>query len=169
MSEDLHNSDNLTQTPRTNILRQRAQRGRLDLGDALDGCEEIERDLNRELTAAQATIETLLRERDEKQKLIEFQCRDWADDDTRIKAICEKHDVAREYKHGDYFKCMTTCVEELAEKLDALKVDKARLDLLQRIDIQKAIFGNWIGGGGTLRSEIDKVMGAILQTGNQTI
>ena len=61
----------------------------------------------------------LERERDElraevahKQKLIEFACRDWADDDTRIKAVCEKHGIATE-NTGDYFKSAVECVEQL--------------------------------------------------------
>ncbi len=36
--------------------------------------------------------------------------------------------------------------------------DTQLLDLLERIDIQKYIFGNWIKGGGTLRSQLLSVI-----------
>lgn len=58
-----------TSTPRTEQLRCRAQKGQLDFGDALDGCEEIERDLQRDLTAALAQVEELQRERDNQKDL----------------------------------------------------------------------------------------------------
>ena len=68
----------------------------------------------------------LERERDElraevahKQKLIEFACRDWADDDTRIKAVCAKYGIATE-NTGDYFKSAVECVEQLGAEVARL-------------------------------------------------
>ena len=56
----------------------------------------------------------------EKQNLIELHCRDWADDDTRIKAICAKHGIATE-NTDDYFKSAVECVEQLAAEVERLK------------------------------------------------
>lgn len=46
----------------------------------------------------------------------------------------------------------------LQQEIDLLKEDKKLLDRLERIDCQKNLFDNWIGGGGTLRSAIRDAM-----------
>ncbi len=77
------------------------------------------------LVWAVAEIERLTEEVAKKQGLIEFQCRDWADDDTRIKAVCAKHGVITE-NTGDYFKPAIECVEQLADKLTTAEADLAK-------------------------------------------
>ena len=47
-------------------------------------------------------------------------------------------------------------VGEVCKEVEELRKDRERLDWLERIDCQKYIFDNWIGGGGTLRTAIDQ-------------
>lgn len=46
--------------------------------------------------------------------------------------------------------------DKLEKERDEARKDSARIDWLERIDHQKYMFGNWVGGGGTLRAAIDR-------------
>ena len=102
----------------------------------------------------------LERERDElraevahKQKLIEFACRDWADDDTRIKAVCAKYGIATE-NTGDYFKSAVECVEQIGAEVERLKADKSRLE--------KALVRIGFYFAGTEHDHVSKKIEAVL-------
>lgn len=79
-----------------------------------DFARQLERDRD-QLRARVAEVEW---ERDAKQKTIEFACCDWADDDTRVKAIAAEFGI-KEFDDPDYFKGFIEIAEEMAEKIRA--------------------------------------------------
>ena len=129
-----------------------------EISERFDGLAKAYESREKELHELRAEVAA-------KQKLIELHCRDWADDDTRIKAVCEKHGIITE-NTGDYFKSAVECVEQLADKLGALKADNARLDFLEKTSCAQYLEGpcawainSWSEPlGETLRDAIDAAM-----------
>ncbi len=73
------------------------------------------------LASTRDSLRAMTEDRDAKQRIIETSCRDWAADDTEIKAICARYGISEQDVPG-YHKNVVECVEELAKKLDALKI-----------------------------------------------
>ncbi len=69
-------------------------------------------------------LASALRERDDKQKTIEFACRDWADDDTRVKAIAAEFGIKECHGTGDAFKGVIEIAEEMAAKIKEAQAER---------------------------------------------
>lgn len=71
-------------------------------------------------TLTLAAVEAQCEATKKAQSLLETACKDWADDDTEIKAICEKHGISENDIPGE-LKPAAQCVEEMSIKFTALR------------------------------------------------
>ena len=75
--------------------------------------------------------------------------------ESHIKSAMLEYAAAKDLEYASRLEAV---VKEYGTKIADLQKDKERLDWLERIDSQKYMFNNWIGGGGTLRTAIDSAM-----------
>lgn len=75
---------------------------------------------NAELTARVAELEATVAE---KQNTIEYACRDWADDDTRVKEIAAQFGIKECHDNHDAFKGVIEIAEEMAALLTEARKD----------------------------------------------
>jgi hypothetical protein len=79
-----------------------------------------------------AELDRLEKQIHAKEKQIKIHCADWADDDTRVKAICARHGIESQ-RDGD-FKTHVECVDELSEQLEAArKAIAAKDDIIREL------------------------------------
>lgn len=117
-----------SETPRTDS--KAAETMALDNLEALTEMHRHAEDLETELTRALAERDALKAEVELKQKSIEYACADWADDDTRVKAIAAEFGIKEAHDNHDAFKGVIEIAEEMAALLTEARKDGQRLDWL---------------------------------------
>lgn len=75
-------------------------------------------DLELKLTKAEQQLAAVTADRDSKQKSIEAACRDWSDDDTRVKEIAAKFGIRDDDTPG-YFQGVIEIAEKMAARLSS--------------------------------------------------